>query len=121
MILGKTSSASYLITVAGLIVVLGALYGWALEPSAEPEEALESHGEPGVLVGVGAAPAAGALGSVAEAGSPTGALGSGAEAGSATGGPDAGNEERGDPGGGASGTGNGSAGNGSAGGAEGEA
>jgi cytochrome c oxidase subunit 1 len=121
MILGKNNNANYLITVAGLIVVLGALYGWALEPSAEPEEAHEIHGDPGVLVGVGAGPAAGALESGAEAGSPTGALGSGAEAGSATGGPDAGNEERGDPGGGASGTGNGSAGNGSAGGAEGEA
>jgi cytochrome c oxidase subunit 1 len=121
MILGKTSSASYLITVAGLIVVLGALYGWALEPSAEPEEAHGSLGEPGVLVGVGAAPTAGALASGSEAGSPTVALGSGAEAGSLAGGPDAGNEERGDPGGGASGTGNGSAGNGSSGPGEGEA
>jgi hypothetical protein len=93
-----------------LIVVLGALYGWALEPSAEPEETHESLGDPGVLVGVGAAPTTGALASGAEAGSPTVALGSGAEAGSLAGGPDAGNEERGDPLGRASGTGNGSSG-----------
>ncbi len=93
MILGHSNGANYLVSVAGLFVVLGALYGWALEPSAEPDDPEESHGEP-ALVGVGAAPTAGAIGSGASATGTTGLL----ERGSA---------ETGDPDGGPPATGNG--------------
>ena len=77
--------------MAGLIVVLGALYGWALEPSAEPEEALESHGEPGVLV-ESERPRRRVPWVRAEAGAPTGGRRVGGGRGAATGGPDAGGD-----------------------------
>jgi cytochrome c oxidase subunit 1 len=104
MILGRSNGANYLVSVAGLVIVLGGLYGWALEPSAEPESDDGHDGHDGhepVLVGVGAGPtAAGALGAASPE-SP--ALESG-----------------GDPGRGGSGAGNGAAGSGAAGGAESE-
>jgi hypothetical protein len=77
MILGHSNGANYLVSVAGLIILLGSLYGWALEPSAEPDDEDESHGEHGVLVGVGATTTAGALGSGPAAGPAAGAPGSG--------------------------------------------
>jgi cytochrome c oxidase subunit 1 len=63
MILGHSNGANYLVSIAGLIVVLGSVYGWALEPSAEPESGDGHDGHEPVLVGVGAATTAGALGS----------------------------------------------------------
>jgi hypothetical protein len=94
MILGHSNGANYLVSVAGLIIVLGGLYGWALEPSAEPEigDGHDDH-EP-VLVGVGAATTAGALGSGSATETTPGAIGSG----------------DGDSGGGASGAGDGATG-----------
>ena len=38
MIMGHTNGTNYLLTVVGFLITLGSLYGWALEPSAEPEE-----------------------------------------------------------------------------------
>ena len=37
MILGRSNGSNYLVTVIGGLIVLGGLYAWALEPSAEPE------------------------------------------------------------------------------------
>jgi hypothetical protein len=110
MILGHSNGANYLVSVAGLIILLGSLYGWGLEPSAEPEDEDEGHR---VLVGVGAATTAGALGSGPAAGGPAAALESGAAGGTTT-----------EPATGATGgpaTGAGAAGNGGAAPAEGEA
>jgi cytochrome c oxidase subunit I len=76
MILGHSNGANYLVSVAGLVILLGSLYGWALEPSAEPDDAGESHGEP-ALVGEGAASTGGALGSGPAAAGPAGAIESG--------------------------------------------
>jgi hypothetical protein len=38
MILGRTNGTNYLVSVFGLLVVLSGLYGWALEPSAAPDD-----------------------------------------------------------------------------------
>ena len=59
MILGDSNGANYL-DRGGRIDhrPRSRLYGWALEPSAEPEDGHESHGEPACWSAVGAAPAA---------------------------------------------------------------
>jgi cytochrome c oxidase subunit 1 len=88
MIFGHNHGVAYLISVVGVVIVLGGLYGWGLEPSAEPESPHEAETPAPALVGVGAAPAPGALG--------PGAPGRGA------GGPEAG---EGGPAGGAAGAG----------------
>jgi hypothetical protein len=78
MILGRSNGANYLVTVVGLLIVLGGLYAWALEPSAEPEEHVEAADHPALVgAGVGAL-AAGAGGSAAD-GAETGAIGAGRE------------------------------------------
>jgi cytochrome c oxidase subunit 1 len=73
IIYGRGSGASYVVSVIGALIVLGGLYGWAFEPSTEPEE---HHPEPAevvpALVGAGAAGTAGEL-PAADAGASSGA------------------------------------------------
>jgi cytochrome c oxidase subunit 1 len=53
MILGRTHGSNYLVSVAGLLVLLSGLYGWGLEPSAAPETEIPAlEGQP-ALVGAG--------------------------------------------------------------------
>jgi cytochrome c oxidase subunit I len=93
MILGRSSGANYLVSFIGVLVLFLGLYGWGLEPSAEPHEPGDGH-EPEeqpalVAAGVGAA---GALES--GSGSGDGESGPAGESGSAE--ESAGGEERGD-------------------------
>jgi cytochrome c oxidase subunit 1 len=55
IIYGRGSGASYVVSVIGALILLGGLYGWAFEPSTEPEEH-EPHPaeEVPALVGAGA-------------------------------------------------------------------
>jgi cytochrome c oxidase subunit 1 len=69
MIFGYKHGVAYLISILGAVIILGGLYGWALEPSAEPESPEEPEEPEPALVGVGAATTGGALGP----GSPSGA------------------------------------------------
>ncbi len=43
MVFGRTSGQNYLLAVLGGIIVLGGLYGWALEPSTEPDDHHDDH------------------------------------------------------------------------------
>ena len=38
MVYGRNSGASYLVAALGALILLSGLYGWAMEPSTEPEE-----------------------------------------------------------------------------------
>jgi cytochrome c oxidase subunit 1 len=77
MIMGRTNGANYLVSVAGVLVLLTGLYGWALEPSAAPDEVThdQGHEPPPALVG-----APGPAGSLAAG--PAGSLEAGPTAGS---------------------------------------
>jgi cytochrome c oxidase subunit 1 len=74
MILGHSNGANYLLALAGVLVLLTGLYGWALEPSAEPESPDEGHGAQPALVG----PQAGAIGAGAAGALPAGSAEGGA-------------------------------------------
>ncbi|MDP9387195.1 MAG: cytochrome c oxidase subunit I, partial [Actinomycetota bacterium] len=64
MLYGRDSGSNYLVAVLGAVILFAALYGWGMEPSAEPEAphgADDDHGEEPALVGAraleaGAAP-----------------------------------------------------------------
>src|SRR4051812_49218823 len=61
IVYGRTTGANYIVSVIGLLITLGGVYGWAMEPSVEPPalDAVDgSHGAP-ALVG---APETAALG-----------------------------------------------------------
>jgi hypothetical protein len=60
MILGRTNGSNYLVSVAGVLILLTGLYGWALEPSAAPDS--DTHGPEGQPALVGAAAGSGSLG-----------------------------------------------------------
>ena len=38
MVYGRSSGQSYVVVVLGALILLGGLFAWAMEPSAEPEE-----------------------------------------------------------------------------------
>jgi hypothetical protein len=82
MILGRSSGANYLVSFVGVLVIFLGLYGWGLEPSAEPTDEEEHHGPDGQPALVPAGSAGDAEGS-ASAESEAGAAGS--EAGSTEG------------------------------------
>ena len=116
MIFGYNHGVAYLISVIGAVIVLGSLYGWALEPSTEPESPHQAETHTAVLAGVGAATAAGVLEPGAPSGagagggaSMTGGAGSGGEGGA----PDGGDGGGGGPADAPSGPGDSSAGDGS--------
>jgi len=80
MILGHSNGANYLVSVVGGLITIFGLYGWALEPSAAPEEeGDDGHGADGEPLLVGAS--AEALGAGSTAGLPAGDGGGGPAAG----------------------------------------
>ncbi|MDP9074003.1 MAG: cytochrome c oxidase subunit I [Actinomycetota bacterium] len=57
-ILGRSSGANYVVSAIGFLITLGALYAWALEPSAAPDEESDRQvdgAEHPALVGAGVA------------------------------------------------------------------
>jgi hypothetical protein len=62
IVYGRTTGANYIVSIIGLLITLGGVYGWALEPSVEPPspDAVDAaHGAP-ALVGAPQVPALGA-------------------------------------------------------------
>jgi cytochrome c oxidase subunit 1 len=56
IVFGRGGGGSYLVSIIGVLILLGGLYAWAFEPSTEPEEHHELASEVPALVG-GPAPA----------------------------------------------------------------
>jgi cytochrome c oxidase subunit I len=46
MVYGRSSGQSYVVAALGGIILLGGLFAWAMEPSAEPDENGDASGEP---------------------------------------------------------------------------
>src|SRR5437764_9038003 len=47
IVYGRTTGANYIISIIGLLIVLGGIYGWGMEPSVEPAPAHAADGHDG--------------------------------------------------------------------------
>jgi len=96
MLYGRDSGSNYVVAVIGALVLFGAIYGWGMEPSAEPEEDHDDHGgehQPALVGGDPAELEAGAAEGAAAAG---GGNGDGAPSSDGGDGGDGGDEGAGD-------------------------